>query len=213
MKKTLVFLQVTLGLMVAGLVTGCSPFNKVHVRSGSLGFLQHQQVVNIEYRYDGLRVGQYERKSWPEQEHVAKKVAAAEAKNPGGGERWRQAWIGNRASNFEPKFESLLNKQLEESPRPLQFGKHPDAPFTLIVESQYLEPGWNAAIAARPALLTANANFVETHNRANTVARVSLVNMTGIDPMGFAFDEAWRMQESYAKAGKELGILLRKKRK
>lgn len=210
MKKTSIFLQVIFGLMVAGLATGCSPFNKVHVRSGSLGVLQNHQVVNLEYRYDGLRVGQYEKESWPEQEHVAKKVAAAEAKKPGGGELWRQAWIGNRASKFEPKFESLLNKQLAQGPQPLQFGRHPDAPCTLIVESQYLEPGWNAAIAARPALLTADAIFVETQNRGNTVARVSLVNMTGMDPMGFAFDEAWRMQESYAKAGKELGILLRK---
>jgi hypothetical protein len=208
-----VFLQVTLGLMVAGLATGCTPLSKVHARSGSLGFLQNQQVVNLEYCYDGLRVGQHGRKSWSEEEHVAKKVAAAEARNPGHGELWRQEWIGNRASKFEPKFEILLNKQLAESRQPLKFGKYPDAPCTLIVETKFLEPGFHVAIAARPALLTADAVFVETHDRADTVARVSLVNMKGMDPMGFAYDEAWRMQESYAKAGKELGSFLRKKLK
>jgi hypothetical protein len=48
--------------------------------------------------------------------------------------------------------------------------------------------------------------FLETNNRANTVAVVKLVNEPG--------REAWSgfdMCEAYAKAGKDLGILIRGK--
>lgn len=120
------------------------------------------------------------------------------------------AWLDSRATRFQPKFEELLNKQLADKSR-LRFAPAPESAYTLVLKTQDLQPGWNAFISARPALLTAEAVFVETGSRANTLATVTLVNMTGMDAVGVAFDDRWRMQEAYAKAGKELGILIRKK--
>lgn len=91
------------------------------------------------------------------------------------------------------------------------FGAHRNARYTLVLKTKYLEPGWHAGIMAHPALLTAEAVFVETENRANSPATIALINMTGMDVMGVAYDEQWRMQESYAKAGKDLGAFIRKK--
>ncbi len=122
------------------------------------------------------------------------------------------AWLDSRAARFQPKFEELLNKQFAEWSK-LRFAAASDGGYTLVLKTQDVQPGWNAFISARPALLTAEAVFVESGSRANVVAKVSLVNMTGMDAAGVAFDDRWRIQEAYAKAGKELGILIRKKLK
>ena len=71
--------------------------------------------------------------------------------------------------------------------------------------------GYNVGVAARPAFLDADAIFFETQNRENQVAVVTCRKMLGMDAMGFAFEQGWRVQESYAKTGKELGIRVAKK--
>lgn len=211
MSKFQVLFRLAVLSVACWLFTGCSPYNKTRMQSGSLAFLKNQQNVNVEYRYDDLRVGVYKKKSVPEQEYIARKVAEVEEKHPGTGEAWRQTWMQDRPTRFQPKFEELLNKQMEDRSQSLRFGHYPDAPYTLVLHSLFLDPGWNAAIMMRPGLLTADANFVETQSHANTVASVRLENMTGMDAWGMAFDPDWRMQETYAKAGKELGILIYKK--
>lgn len=211
MKTILKFTGLTTMLVATALMTGCGTFNQVRMQSGSFEFLKQQKTVNVEYDYEGMRVGKYNKKSVSEQEYVDKKVAARNQKVPGSGDAWRKAWVNDRTARFQPKFEELLTKRCREGNNQIEFGSHRDAPYTLVLKTQYLEPGYNVGISAQPALLTADAVFVETQNRANRVAAVSMVNMIGRDAMGFDFDAAWRMQESYAKGGKELGNLIKKK--
>lgn len=191
--------------------TGCVTYNKARLDSGSLDFLKHQSVVNVAFNYDGLRVGQINRKSVPEQEYIDKRASESGANSQGSDQNFRQEWIGNRTSKYQPKFLALLNKQFEERKPSLDFGTYPEATYTMVMKSTYLDPGWNAGIVMRPALLSADVTFVKTQNPSNPLAKISLINMQGMDPMGLAFDQSWRIQESYAMGGKRLGALIRKK--
>jgi hypothetical protein len=209
-KSIQLLVPLALTLAICGAGTGCSPYNKVRLKAGSFDLLKPQTALNVEYDYQGLRIGRLKKKSVPEQECIDARVAELNARNAGTGDLWRHEWFGNRSLRYHPKFEALLNKQLAGGKTTLISGAHPDAPYTLVLKVQYLEPGWHVGIAARPALLTSEAVLVETRDRARTVATVSLINMVGMDAWGMAYDGSWRIQESYAKSGKELGSLIRK---
>jgi hypothetical protein len=64
-----------------------------------------------------------------------------------------------------------------------------------------------------PAQIDADAVFVETQNRANPLATLTITKSPGQGAMGFDWDTGYRLQESYAKAGKELGIFISRKLK
>jgi hypothetical protein len=202
------FLSILLALVAVATFTGCAP-DVVLMKSGSLDFLASQRKVHVEYDYSDMRVGKFPR----EADYVEPKVAELNAKEPGRGDQWRKAWIDDRSRRFAPKFEMLLNRMVSDGRLDLNFGQHPEAEYTLILKTTITEPGWNVGIMRHPALIDGEAIFVSTQNRQNRVAVVGITKSPGADVWGFDFDAGQRLEESYAKAGKELGKLITRKLK
>jgi hypothetical protein len=204
MKRTLrVILLGGLALMI-GTSIGYSSI--ISLSSGSLDFLKGQTQVNVEYGYEKMQVSKQD-----EQEYVNKTIAALNTKEPGRGDHWHQAWVANRADRFQPKFEELLNHYLTEGKSGLKFGTYKDAKYTLVFKTTAVSLGYNVAIARYPATLTAEAVFVETQNRNNPLATLTVTKAPGRDAWGNDYDSGYRLQEAYAKAGKELGAFISKK--
>ncbi len=196
-------------LFLAGMVfLSVSPLlaQKIELKSGSLEFLKGQTALNVEYNYDGLTVGKI-----TEQAYIEKNIAEYNSKEAGKGDKWLQAWKSNRETRFEPKFEELLNKQFSERKIDLKPGKNPEARFTLVLKTINLEPGWNAAVMRAPAVISTEAGFYETKDRSKQLAVITILKAPGRDAMGYDFDVGYRLQEGYAKTGKELGAFLAKK--
>lgn len=185
------------------LITGCAP-RVATLQSGSLAFLKTERAVNVEYDYSKMSVGKFA----DEQAYVDERVSELEAKEAGRGEEWHRAWVDDRARRFQPKFETLLNEMVEQHDLSVRFGAYPEAKYTLLLKTTMTEPGWNVGIMRSPAYIDATATFVETQNRQNPAAVVMLKRSPGADAWGFDFDTGTRLQESYAKAGKELGKLI-----
>lgn len=169
-----------------------------------MGFLKQEQVVNVEYDYSTMGVGEFPK----EEDYLSKRAAELEAKEPGRGEKWRVAWVEDRSRRFQPKFELLLNEMMKDRRAAVRFGAYEQATYTLVLKTTQTEPGWNVGIMRHPAFIDAEAVFVETRNRQNQVAVVSIVRSPGADAWGFDFDTGTRLAEAYAKAGKELGKLI-----
>jgi hypothetical protein len=199
--KTHLFLVGMILLSVSSLLA-----QKIELKSGSLEFLKGETSLNVEYNYEGLTVGKI-----TEQAYIEKNVAEHNSKEAGKGDKWLQAWKTSRATRFEPKFEELLNKQLSERKVALKAGKHPDARFTLVLKTINLEPGWNAAVMRAPAAISTEAGFYETKDRSKQLAVITILKAPGRDAMGYDYDVGFRLQEGYAKTGKELGAFLAKK--
>jgi hypothetical protein len=185
-------LVAAIGLVPWGATAGGSG-----VASGSFAFLKQESHVNLEYDYSGMKVGRKPKDCVPEQEFVAQQ----NQKQAGRGDMWRQEWIG-RTMQFQSKFRELLNKQFAGGNAPLEFGAFKDAKYALILKTKTIVTG-SQGFTDSPPYLTADAVFVEINNRTNTVAVVKLVNIVGRGLMDFD------MREAYAKAGKDLGILIR----
>src|ERR1051325_8479080 len=161
------------------------------LKSGALGFLKGEKLLNVEYVYDGLTVGKL-----TEQAYTEGKVAEFNKQVAGKGDRWLPAWKSDRAARFEPKFEELINKQLSIRKAGLTVEKNPEAKYTLVLKTINLDPGWKAAIMRRPALVSTRAEFFETKNRTNELAVITILEAPGRDVNGFDFDVAVRDRKS-----------------
>lgn len=171
----------------------------VRIKSGSLAFLKEEKRVNLEFDYSNMKVGRKPKDCVPEAEFIARE----NQKVPGHGDMWKREWVGS-VPNYQPKFQELLNKHVAGGNAPLEFGSFKDAKYTLVLKTTTVLTGTEGFMPT-PPFISADAVFVETSNRATPVAVVELEKMPGVG--------AWAgdMREAYAKAGKELGILIRRK--
>ena len=194
-----VCLAVTLAVPIAPVLA-----QSTKLQSGSLAFLKGEKQLNVEYVYDGLTVGKD-----TEQAYMDKRMGEANKKEAGAGDKWLASWKEARTKRYEPKFEELLNKQWEKSG--IKAGKMPEAKYTLVLKTTNLEPGWNVGVMRAPAGVSTEAAFYESKDRSKQLALITILKAPGRDAMGYDFDASFRLQEGYAKTGKELGSFLNKK--
>lgn len=179
---------------------------RVDLRSGDVAVLSGQKIVNIEYDYSEFGVGKFA----TEKEYLDKKSAEYNAKEEGKGDTWKKAWVDDRKNRFEPKFEELFNKGMAD--KGLQaVQSRPDATYTLIVRTKFVEPGFNVGVMRKNAYVDYEVDLVESANKSAKVAQLNLRNVPGGQFGGFDFDTGVRIAESYAKAGKSLAAFLDKK--
>lgn len=176
---------------------------KIKVASGNLDFLKGTEKLNIEYNYDNMGVGRYDK----EEDYVSDKVNDYNAKEPGKGDEWKENWIGDRENRYEPKFEELINKSLEK--KNVVVGGYPDATYTMILKTTFTEPGFNVGVVRKNSTVDYEVDFVETSSN-KVLATITIKASPGRGGMGYDFDTGFRIQEAYAKAGKSLGSFLSK---
>ena len=180
---------------------------RIDLRSGDVAVLEGQKVVNVQYDYSDFGVGKFA----TEKEYLDKKSAEYNAKEAGKGDEWRKAWVADRKNRYEPKFEELFNKGLEGKGLKADQG-NPDAKYTFVVKTVFLEPGFNVGVMRKNAYLNYKVDLVETTSKS-PVAEMVLNNVPGGQFMGMDYDSGTRIAESYAKAGKTLAAFLDKKLK
>lgn len=179
---------------------------RVELKSGDIAVLSGQKTVNVEYDYSEFGVGKFA----TEKEYLDKKSAEYNAKEAGKGDAWKKAWVDDRKNRFEPKFEELFNKGMAD--KGLQaVQSRPDATYTLIVRTKFVEPGFNVGVMRKNAYVDYEVDLVESANKSAKVAQMNLRNVPGGQFGGFDFDTGVRIAESYAKAGKSLAAFLDKK--
>ncbi len=172
---------------------------KIKLESGSIAEIAKEKKINIQYDYSEFNVG----KAGPEADYVKEKVTEYNKDEAGKGDKWQKGWVDARKTRYEPKFEELINKMLEE--KGIKHGVNPDAKYTLIVKTTFVEPGFNIGVMKQPAYVSFEYKYVETANPSTEVAKMTLLKVVGSQAMGYDFDAGSRIAESYAKGGKILG--------
>ncbi len=188
-----------LGLMMA---TSTLFAQKVKLVSGSLAPLKGQTSIRTEFTYDNMIVG----KDNTEEQYIQRKKEEYNNKEAGRGDTWEKAWVADRKNRFEPQFNELFQKHSSLS-------NNENAKYTLVFHTTRTEPGWNVGVMRAPARIDGEVTIVETANPSNVVAKITVTKAPGRDVMGFDFDTGLRLQEAYAKSGKEVGQLVGKQTK
>jgi len=192
------------GLLLSAQVGFCQ---RIDLKSGDISVLEGQKVVNVQYDYSDFGVGKFA----TEKEYLDKKSAEYNAKEAGKGDDWKKAWVADRKNRYEPKFEELFNKGLEDKGLKAVAGST-DAKYTFVVKTVFLEPGFNVGVMRKNAYLNYKVDLIETATKSQ-VAELVMNNVPGGQFMGMDYDAGTRIAESYAKAGKTLAAFLDKKLK
>ena len=188
----------------------CSAFmfgQKMKVKKGNFDFIKGQKEINVEFVYDNMKIL---KKNLTNEQYMAEHSADLEKKSRGKGKAWKKSWIASRELIYAPKFLELMNRYLYEK-KGVSFEEDlPNAKYTLIVETVWVYPGWNAAVMRQPAKVSTVLKFVETANRDNVLLEITSKKAPG-NRFGGTFSNEDRIGEGYAKTGKSLAKKIMKK--
>ena len=164
-------------IVLAVLFVSAATFaQKMKIKEGSFDFLVGQKAINVEFVYDNMTLL---KKNIPEAQYVEEHAAELEDKSIGKGKTWEKSWAAARELIWQPKFLELMNRYFHDD-HGMSFQEElSDAQYTLVVETVWLFPGWDAGIMKQPAKVTTNLKFVETANRDNILAEVTSENAPG----------------------------------
>lgn len=180
-----------------------SQAQKLKLIEGDLSALAGETSINTEFTYDNMKVG----KDLTEEAYIAEKKTKLDEKEKGRGDKWEKAWTDDRKERFEPQFRELFAKHSGIS----TVGDN--AKYTLIFKTTRTEPGWNVGVMRVPAYIDGEAWIVEKTNPSKVIAKITVTKAPGRDAMGFDYETGARLQEAYAKTGKELGGFIKSKAK
>lgn len=176
---------------------------KIKLIEGDLQALKGLSGIKTEFTYDNMIVG----KDLTEKDYIIEKKGKLDQKEAGRGDKWEKAWVSDRKERFEPQFRELFSKHSALST------VDDKAPYTLIFKTTRTEPGWNVGVMRVPAYIDAEAWIVDSANPSKVIAKITVTKAPGRDAMGFDYETGARLQEAYAKAGKELGGFIKKQTK
>lgn len=167
---------------------------RIKTTEGDLDALKNESSINIEFTYDNMSVGKYDKES----EYLDKKKAEYNSKEPGRGDSWARNWIADRKASFEPKFIDLFERNSGMTVKP-------DAKYTMIFHTTSTEPGYYIYISKKNAEIDAIATIVETADRSKKIAVITVNNAPGRTFSGNDWATGDRIAECYAVSGKRLG--------
>jgi hypothetical protein len=145
-----------------------------------------------------MKVGKYDK----EEEYIAKKKEEYNKKEASRGDAWAKNWVNDRDARFEPKFIELFEKNSNMT-------ASKTAKYTIIFKTNFTEPGFNIGIMRKNAEINGEAWVVETANKNNVIAKMSVDKALGRTFGGYDFDTGERISEAYADAGKALGKFIK----
>jgi len=195
-------LRITLAIAAISLAAGASA-QKIKLKEGSLDALKGTTEFNVKYDYSNMTVTT---KNKPEAEFIEDKKKDLNEKEAGKGDKWAESWVADREKRYAVQFKEEFEKQSD-----MKIGENQNSKYTLVFHTTHTETGYNIGISRRNAYIDGELMVVETANPGNVIARISIDDVAGQTFGGYDFDTGVRLQESYAKAGKELGKFLKKK--
>ncbi|GAA0542311.1 hypothetical protein GCM10009415_25460 [Chitinophaga japonensis] len=175
---------------------------RLKLTTGNLDVLEGQTEINTEFTYENLKVGKFDQ----EDEYIRQKTEEYNKKEAGRGDTWAKAWKDDRAARYEPKFIELFNDNGD-----LKAGHQPNAKYTLIFKTSFIEPGFNVGVWRKNASMNGEVWIVETAHPGKPLAKIAVDKAQGRIFGGFDFDTGVRIAEAYADAGKALGKFISKK--
>ena len=170
--------------------------------SGSLDPLKGEKVIQFEFTYNEMIVGRL-----TEEEYVLKKVSDYNEKEAGRGDKWRENWFADRKERYEPKFVELFDKHMEK--KGITAGTE-GANYVIVFNTDFTEPGFNVGVARKNASVDLSGTIVHIET-GDQIASVKIKHSSANSFWGADFDSGYRIQESYAKAGREFAKFLVKK--
>jgi len=190
-----------LGLLSLFLVVSfTSNAQKVKLVKGDLSILKSEAILNVEFIFNDFGVGKFKK----EKEYTDKKVAEYNADEAGRGDKWFAAWKADQQGRYPAKFIELYDRGMNKAGNAIINLNQSGTKYTMIVETTFLEPGFNAYVVKEYANCNLKIKIVETANKDNVIAELTIMKSPGRTYGLSDMDTGVRISEAYAAAGKAL---------
>lgn len=179
---------------------------KLKTVDGTPVAIKGDKNVNIIFTYENLKVGKLE-----EAAYIEREIKEREDKEAGIGDAWAKKWNNDKQDRYPLKFIALFNQYGGDYFGTNVVANATDAKYTMKVNVSWIEPGFNVGVMRKPAGANMEIYIYETATPDKILHELTVLNSPGADAVGMDFDAAYRIQESYAKAGKTYAKFLQKK--
>ncbi|MCF6407175.1 hypothetical protein L3C95_30040 [Chitinophaga filiformis] len=185
--------------VLAGAVAVTCKVQAQEIVKGDLAFLKGATGVNVVFVYDDLTVG----KDGKEANYIKRKKAEKDEKEPGTGATWEENWHADKTKSYKPKFIKLLSKYTEWA-----LNEDTKEKYTMVVNTKFIETGYYVGISSAAAELNLEIAIYDSSDMKKALCKITMDEVRAGRGM---FDNASRIGEAYAKAGKDIGKLIAKK--
>ena len=178
------------------------PKQEIEILSGSAKYFKKASCYFIQFDYSDLKIGGYEN----EAAYIAYMREDAELRRKSADE-WEQKWFDDRKTVFEPKFLELYDKYAGSKIKLDQ--KTKEQKFVLKLHTQFIEIGFNRNFKESPTYI----NVIVTISDKNSTEEPLVISMKyviGKEAMSSYSADFRRIEEAYAKCGKELARYMKK---
>lgn len=195
-------------VLVVLFVSSVMAAQDMDVVKGNFDFLKDQKEINVEFDYSKMTLLA---EKVTEEQYVAKRAAELNGKAKNTGDIWKKKWSSSKELIWNPKFLELMNVVCAKEKKDINWQEGlKTAKYTLIVETVWIYPGWDAAIMKQKAKVSTRLKFVETNNKSNVLLEISSEEAPG-DQWGNNFSNESRIGEGFAKTAKSLVKMIIKK--
>jgi len=191
-----------LGLLVVALFSVALYGQKTKLESGSLDLMKVKPAVSISFTYDNTIVGKMS-----ETDYVNKKVTEKNAKYPGEGDEWKEQYNKTKAEINEVNFRHFFTI-VGKSKGLIISGNPQDAAVDIVVNVDFMEPGFNAGgFVSKAASMNVTCRFIDKATGGEQ-ARVIITNASTDSDVRDNYSVGLKLKECYGKCGKELSKII-----
>lgn len=178
------------------------PKQEIEILTGSPKYFKNASSYFIQFDYSDLKIGGYE----DEAAYVEYMREDAELRRKSADE-WEKKWLSDRKSVFEPKFLEIFHKyagtKIKLDP------KAKERNFVLKLHTQFIEIGFNRNFQKSPTYINVLATLSDENSNEEPLV-ISMKYVIGNEVMSSYSADFRRIEEAYAKCGKELARYMRK---
>lgn len=178
---------------------------KMKVVSGDFGFLEGQETILTKMDFSEVT---FYNENLTEQEYIDKRTKEIDEKEPRESANWVKDWESFKSERFLEKFTTIAT---ESSKANLKFVTEGNAPYTLIVKTTWIYPGWFGGVMKQHAKISTLLQFVESANPDNVLLAIEADKAPGDIAFVGIPNTNDRIAEGFAKTGKSLARLIDKK--
>jgi hypothetical protein len=176
---------------------------KLTLKEGNFDKISSQSQFNVELTFDSLKIKSFD----SEAQYMDYCIKYINKQHKGEGDVWAVNWIADREKLLKPRFCEAFNKfsstDLNEK-----------AKYTIIFHTIFIDMGPNPTgmndKQGKQVSVDGEIIIVETVNRNNKIAIISVEDAKGGAFGGGTYDTCYQLAEAYAKTGKRVAKLITK---
>lgn len=178
------------------------PKQEIEILNGDSKYFKKASNFFIQFDYSDLKIGGYENevayKEYMREDAELRRKSADE---------WEKKWLSDRKSVFEPKFLEVFHKyagsKIKLDP------KAKEQNFVLKLHTQFIEIGFNRNFKESPTYINVLVTLSDENSNEEPLV-ISMKYVIGKEVMSSYSADFRRIEEAYAKCGKELARYMRK---